>query len=207
MKSVDGNWGPRFHCHDTEQSRPYRLTQDMSTMKSKHASTGRARSHRRQPIVVAVALLASATLAGALALAATTATAAAIRNVSISGHLVVTSTPNANCNVESNAGHGTMTPFGAVTFTTCVNTDGTAAPCGFGSMYAHGTRTIDTDKGKLVLLESGVLCGGTSYTYGWGVEGSASTGEFHGAIGSGSDFVNPPKNTAAPKGTINLYSS
>ena len=163
-------------------------------------------------------LLAAIPLAG-IALAAIPAAAAAgphaagSQTVRISAKLTVTHTAPPVCTagvcIVRNKGKGTLTPYGAVTFTTVVTADTNQPPCGTGSQWVNRIiRTITTSKGKLVLHEAGLLCP-QSPTVGqvkavWAADGTDSTGLFAGVTGQGSDTAYPARNTAAPHGTLTL---
>jgi hypothetical protein len=165
------------------------------------------------------ALLAALPLAG-VALAAVPAAAAATgpqpagsRAVHISARLTVTHTAPPVCQagvcVVRNRGTGTLTPYGAVTFTTVITADTNQPPCGTGSQWVNRIiRTITTSQGKLVLHEAGLLCPqprlGAQVKAVWAADGTDSTGIFASARGQGSDTAYPQKNTAAPHGTLTL---
>jgi hypothetical protein len=163
------------------------------------------------------ALLAAIPLAG-LALAAIPAAAATApytggtQTVHISAKLTVTHTAPPVCTAGictvKNHGHGTLAPYGAVTFTTVITADTNQPPCGTGSQWVNRiVRTITTSKGKLVLHEAGLLCpeSGTAQVRAvWATDGADSTGLFAGATGQGSDTAYPAHNTAAPHGTLTL---
>jgi hypothetical protein len=166
------------------------------------------------------ALLAAIPLAG-LALAAIPGAAAAVpnaaasRTVHVSARLTVTHTAppvctNGVCLIDNN-GHGTLAPYGAVTFTTVITADTGQPPCGTGSQWVNRiVRTITTSKGTLVLHEAGLLCPqpglGLQVKAVWAADGADSTGVFAGATGQGSDTAYPTKDTAAPHGTLTLSS-
>jgi hypothetical protein len=166
------------------------------------------------------ALLAAIPLAG-LALAAIPAAAAtgphaaASQTVHISAKLTVTHTAPPVCTagvcVIHNHGTGTMTPYGAVTFTTIITADGNQPPCGATSQWVNRIiRSIATSKGKLVLHEAGLQCPqpgvGPQVKAVWAADGADSTGTFAGATGQGSDTAYPQQFTAAPHGTLTLSS-
>jgi hypothetical protein len=166
------------------------------------------------------ALLAAIPLAG-LALAAIPAAAAtgphaaASQTVHISAKLTVTHTAPPVCTagvcVIHNHGTGTLTPYGAVTFTTVITADGNQPPCGATSQWVNRIiRTITTSKGKLVLDEAGLQCPqpgvGPQVKAVWAADGADSTGLFAGATGHGSDTAYPQQFTAAPHGTLTLSS-
>ncbi len=164
-------------------------------------------------------LLAAVPLAG-LALAAIPGAAAAVpyiggsQTVHISAKLIVTHTAPPKCKagvcIVKNNGHGTLTPYGTVTFTTVITADTNQPPCGTGSQWVNRiVRTITTSKGKLVLHEAGLLCpeSGTAQVKAvWAADGTDSTGIFAGATGQGSDTAYPQKGTAAAHGTLTLAS-
>jgi hypothetical protein len=170
-----------------------------------------------KPFTSSRVLLAAIPLAG-LALAAVPAAAATgpytggSQTVHISAKLTVTHTAPPVCTagvcIVKNHGHGTLTPYGAVTFTTVITADTNQPPCGTGSQWVNRiVRTITTSKGKLVLHEAGLLCpvSGTAQVRAvWGADGTDSTGIFASASGQGSDTAYPQKNTAAPHGTLTL---
>jgi len=156
--------------------------------------------------------LVSAALAGTPAITAATAAPTKARTVYVSAHLTVVHSTTPACHgttcTWSNHGHGTMTPFGAVTFTTRITAEDTS-PCGPGSQWVQATRTIRTDKGDLVLHQAGLQCpqaGGPIVDMVWAADSTDSTGTFAGATGRGYDVANPIKNTAIPHGTITLAS-
>jgi hypothetical protein len=166
------------------------------------------------------ALLAAIPFAG-LALAAIPAAAAAgphataARTVQISAKLTVTHTAPPVCTagvcVIHNHGTGTLTPYGAVTFTTVITADGNQPPCGATSQWVNRIiRTITTSTGKLVLHEAGLQCPqpgvGPQVRAVWAADGADSTGTFAHATGQGSDTAYPAQNTAAPHGTLSLLS-
>jgi hypothetical protein len=162
------------------------------------------------------ALLATIPIVG-LALAAIPLAAAigaeTTQTVQISTKLTVTHTAPPVCTagvcVVNNNGIGTLSPYGAVTFTTVITADNNQPPCGTGSQWVNRIiRTITTSKGKLVLHEAGLLCPqpvlGPQVKAVWAADGASSTGVFAGATGQGSDTAYPQKNTAAPHGTLTL---
>jgi hypothetical protein len=157
-------------------------------------------------------LLAAIPLAG-IALAAGPAAAAGPHIVHVSAKLTVTYTAPPTCTagicVIHNHGTGTLTPYGAVTFTTVITADGNQPPCGATSQWVNRIiRTITTSKGTLVLHEAGLQCPlpgiGPQVKAVWAADGADSTGIFHGASGQGSDTAYPQKNTATPQGTLTL---
>jgi hypothetical protein len=158
-------------------------------------------------------LLAAIPLAGIALAAIPAAAATSTHTVQISAKLTVTHTAPPVCTagvcIVRNNGKGTLTPYGAVTFTTVVTADTNQPPCGVGSQWVNRIiRTITTSQGKLVLHEAGLLCPqpGTSPQVKavWAADGADSTGTFAGATGQGSDTAYPQKNTAAPHGTLTL---
>jgi len=158
------------------------------------------------PVGIALAACQSAAAAAGSNTAAST-------KVEISAKLTVLQTAPPVCTagvcVISNHGKGTLTPFGAVTFTTVVTADTNQPPCGPGSQWVNRIiRTITTSKGNLVLHEAGLLCPqpglGPQVKAVWAADGADSTGTFAGARGQGSDTAYPLKNTAAPHGTLTL---
>jgi hypothetical protein len=165
------------------------------------------------------ALLAAIPLAG-LAMAAIPAAAAtgphtASQTVHISAKLTVTHTAPPVCTagvcVIHNHGTGTLTPYGAVTFTTVITADGNQPPCGATSQWVNRIiRAITTSKGKLVLHEAGLQCPqpdvGPQVKAVWAADGADSTGLFASATGHGSDTAYPQQFTAAPHGTLTLSS-
>jgi hypothetical protein len=133
--------------------------------------------------------------------------------VPISAQLTVTHTAPPVCTngvcVIRNHGHGTLTPYGAVTFTTVITADGNQPPCGASSQWVNRIiRTITTSQGNLVLHEAGLQCpqpgAGPQVKAVWAADGTDSTGTFAGATGQGSDTAYPAHNTAAPHGTLTL---
>lgn len=156
--------------------------------------------------------LAGLALAGIPAAAAAGSHTARSRTVHISAKLTVTHTAPPACKagvcIVKNNGKGTMTPYGAVTFTTVITADTNQPPCGTGSQWVNRiVRTITTSRGKLVLHEAGLLCpeSGTAQVRAvWAADSADSTGLFAGATGQGSDTAYPAKNTAAPHGTLTL---
>jgi hypothetical protein len=168
--------------------------------------------HRSRTLLAAIPLVGIA-LAAIPAAAAAGPHATVSRTVHISAKLTVTHTAPPVCTngvcVIHNHGHGTLTPYGAVTFTTVITADGNQSPCGTGSQWVNRiVRTITTSKGKLVLNEAGLQCPQTSTSSQvravWSADGAASTGTFAGATGQGSDTAYPQKGTAAPHGTLTL---
>ena len=167
----------------------------------------------RSRILLAALPLAGLALAAIPAAAATSPHATTSRTVRISAKLTVTHTAPPVCTngvcLVRNHGHGTLTPYGAVTFTTVVTADTNQPPCGTGSQWVNRIiRTITTSQGTLVLHEAGLLCP-QSATVGqvkavWAADGADSTGIFAGVRGQGSDTAYPVKNTAAPHGTLTL---
>ena len=159
--------------------------------------------------LVAAILPAGIVLAACQAAAAT----ATSHTVQVSAKLTVSQTAPPVCNagvcVISNHGTGTLTPYGAVTFTTVVTADTNQPPCGAGSQWVNRIiRTITTSKGELVLHEAGLLCPqpnvGPQVKAVWAADGADSTGIFAGARGHGSDTAYPAQNTAGPQGTLTL---
>ena len=163
------------------------------------------------------ALLAAIPLAGpalaAIPAAAATGPHAASQTVHISAKLTVTHTAPPVCTagvcVIHNHGTGTLTPYGAVTFTTVITADGNQPPCGATSQWVNRIiRTITTSKGKLVLHEAGLQCPqpgvGPQVKAVWAADGADSTGLFASATGQGSDTAYPQQDTAAPHGTLTL---
>jgi hypothetical protein len=163
-------------------------------------------------ILMAAIPIAGIALAAIPAAAATGPHADASRTVHISAKLTVTHTAPAKCKagicIVSNHGHGTVTPYGSVTFTTVITADTNQPPCGTTSQWVNRiVRTITTSKGKLVLHEAGLLCprsGAAQVRAVWAADGADSTGIFAGAAGQGSDTAYPQKGTAAPDGTLTL---
>ena len=159
------------------------------------------------------ALVAAIPLVG-LALATIPAAAAPRPHaVHVSAKLTVTHTAQPVCKagvcIIRNHGTGTLTPYGAVTFTTVVTADGNRPPCGPSSQWVNRIiRTITTRKGKLVLHEAGLQCPqprvGPRVEAVWAVDGAHSTGIFAGAHGQGSDTAFPALGTAAPHGILTL---
>ena len=156
--------------------------------------------------------LVTAALAGTPAITAAIAAPTAARSVHVSAHLIVVHSTTPTCHhttcTWTNHGHGTMTPFGAVTFTTDITADDTS-PCGPNSQWVQATRTIHTDNGAVVLHQAGLQCpqpGGPIVDMVWALDSTDSTGRFAGATGRGYDTANPIKNTATPHGTITLAS-
>ena len=140
---------------------------------------------------------------------------AASHTVQISAKLTVTHTAPPACKagvcVIRNHGTGTLSPYGAVTFTTVITADGNRPPCGATSQWVNKiVRTITTHKGKLVLHEAGLQCPvhgiGPQVKAVWAADGAHSTGLFAGVSGQGSDTARPAQGTAAPHGTITLAS-
>ena len=167
----------------------------------------------RSRILLAAIPLAGIALAAAPAAAAAGPHAAAARAVPISAQLTVTHTAPPVCTngvcVIRNHGHGTLTPYGAVTFTTVITADGNQSPCGATSQWVNRIiRTITTSQGNLVLHEAGLQCpqpgAGPQVKAVWAADGTDSTGTFAGATGQGSDTAYPAHNTAAPHGTLTL---
>jgi hypothetical protein len=169
---------------------------------------------RHSRILLAAIPLAGLALTAIPAAAATGAQAAASQTVRISAKLTVTHTAPPVCTagvcIVKNNGHGTLTPYGKVTFTTVITADTNQPPCGTGSQWVNRiVRTLTTSKGSLVLHEAGLLCpvSGTAQVKAvWAADGTDSTGTFAGATGQGSDTAYPQKNTAAPHGTLTLNS-
>ena len=163
-------------------------------------------------VLLAVIPLAGLALAAIPAAAATAPHPAASQAVHISAKLTVTHTAPPVCTngvcIVNNHGRGTLTPYGAVTFTTVITADTNQPPCGTGSQWVNRIiRTITTSQGKLVLHEAGLLCpeSGTAQVRAiWAADGADSTGLFAGAAGQGSDTAYPAKDTAAPRGTLTL---
>ena len=164
--------------------------------------------------LTAGAAVAAAAIAAAGALAPLgRASATTSHTVRISAKLTVTHTAPPVCTngvcLVRNHGHGTLTPYGAVTFTTVVTADTNQPPCGTGSQWVNRIiRTITTSQGTLVLHEAGLLCP-QSATVGqvkavWAADGTDSTGTFAAVTGHGSDTAYPAQNTAAPHGTLTL---
>jgi len=140
---------------------------------------------------------------------------AAPHTVQIRAKLTVTHTAPPVCKagvcIIRNHGTGTLSPYGAVTFTTVITADGNRPPCGATSQWVNRiARTITTHKGKLVLHEAGLQCPlhgiGPQVKAVWATDGAHSTGLFAGASGRGSDTAYPAQGTAAPHGTITLAS-
>ena len=161
-------------------------------------------------------LLAAIPLAGfGLAAIPAAVGAAGLQTVHISAKLTVTHTAPPVCTngvcLVRNHGHGTLTPYGAVTFTTVVTADTNQPPCGATSQWVNRIiRTITTSTGKLVLHEAGLQCPqpgvGPQVRAVWAADGADSTGTFAHATGQGSDTAYPAQNTAAPHGTLSLLS-
>jgi len=89
-------------------------------------------------------------------------------------------------------GTGHLVGFGAATEITGLTRDRAVTPCGPGSDSEVYTRRIKTRVGVLALRVSGVRCRthtGWSITARYHIDGSASSGEFEGARGHGSDRV------------------
>lgn len=89
-------------------------------------------------------------------------------------------------------GTGHVVGFGAATEITGVTQDRGVTPCGPGSDSEVYTRRIETRDGVLALRASGVKCrmhAGLRITARYAIDGNASTGEFAGARGHGSDSV------------------
>ena len=167
----------------------------------------------RSRILLAALPLAGLALAAIPAAAATAPHATTSRTVRISAKLTVTHTAPPVCTngvcLVRNHGHGTLTPYGAVTFTTVVTADNNQPPCGPGSQWVNRIiRTITTSKGTLVLHEAGLQCPqpgtGPQVKAVWAADGTDSTGIFAAATGQGSDTASPAHNTAAPHGTLTL---
>ena len=170
-----------------------------------------------KPFRTSRALLAALPVAG-LALAAIPAAAAAgphtggSQTVHISANLTVTHTAPPVCTngvcIVKNHGHGTLAPYGKVTFTTVITADTNQPPCGTGSQWVNRIiRTLTTSHGNLVLHEAGLLCpvSGTAQVKAvWAADGTDSTGTFAAATGQGTDTAYPQKYTAAPHGTLTL---
>jgi hypothetical protein len=166
--------------------------------------------------LTAGAAVAAAAIAAAGALAPLgRASATTSHTVRISAKLTVTHTAPPVCTngvcIVSNHGKGTLAPYGAVTFTTVITADTNQPPCGTGSQWVNRiVRTINTNKGTLVLHEAGLLCPisgvGPRVEAVWAADGADSTGLFQGATGSGHDVAYPLQATAAPRGTITLTS-
>jgi hypothetical protein len=168
--------------------------------------------HRSRTLLAAIPLVGIA-MAAIPAAAAAGSHAAASRTVHISAQLTVTHTAMPVCTngvcVIHNHGHGTLTPYGAVTFTTVITADSNQPPCGATSQWVNRIiRTITTSQGKLVMHEAGLQCPqpgvGPQVKAVWAADGTDSTGTFAGATGQGSDTAYPAKNTAAPHGTLTL---
>lgn len=167
----------------------------------------------RSRALLAALPLAGIALAAVPAAAATGQQAAGSHTVHISAKLTVTHTAPPVCKagvcVVRNHGTGTLTPYGAVTFTTVVTADTRQPPCGTGSQWVNRIiRTITTSQGTLVLHEAGLLCpqprlGGQVKAV-WAADGTDSAGIFASARGQGSDTAYPQKNTATPHGTLTL---
>ena len=170
--------------------------------------------HHSRTLLAAIPL-AGLALAAIPAAAATAPHPAASHTVQISAKLTVTHTAPPVCTngvcIVHNHGHGTLSPYGAVTFTTVVTADTNQPPCGTGSQWVNRIiRTITTSQGRLVLHEAGLLCPQSS-TVGqvkavWAADGADSSDTFAGATGQGSDTAYPAQNTAAPHGTLTLSS-
>jgi|SRR5215472_911716 len=146
---------------------------------------------------------------------AATASQAAAHTLQISAKLTVTHTARPVCKagvcIIRNHGTGTLSPYGAVTFTTVITADGNQPPCGATSQWVNRiVRTITTHKGKLVLHEAGLQCPldgvGPRVKAVWAADGTHSTGLFAAASGHGSDTAYPAQGTAAPHGTITIAS-
>lgn len=168
--------------------------------------------HHPRALLAAIPLVGFA-LAATPAAAATGPHATGSHTVQISARLTVTHTAPPVCTagicIVRNHGTGTLSPYGAVTFTTVITADTTQPPCGTGSQWVNRIiRTITTTKGKLVLHEAGLLCSqpglGAQVKAVWAADGADSTSLFAGATGHGSDTAYPQKNTAAPQGTLTL---
>lgn len=168
--------------------------------------------HRSRAVLAAIPL-AGLALAAIPAAAAAGSHAAASHTVQISARLHVTHTSVPDCQGQIcfiyNNGNGTLTPYGAVTFTTAITADGNQPPCGATSQWVTRiTRTLTTSKGRLVLHEAGLQCPqpgtGSQVRLVWAADGADSTGIFAGATGQGSDTAYPQQDTAAPHGTLTL---
>jgi len=164
-------------------------------------------------LAAAIPLAGLALAAIPVAAAATAPHAVATRTVQISAKLIVTHTAPPVCTagvcIVRNHGKGTLSPYGAVTFTTVVTADTNQPPCGTGSQWVNRIiRTITTSQGKLVLHEAGLQCPqphvGPQVKAVWAADGADSTGTFAGATGQGTDTAYPAHNTAAPHGTLTL---
>ncbi len=104
-------------------------------------------------------------------------------------------------------GTGTMAGFGAVTEVAGVTQDRGVQPCGAGSDSEALTRRIVTSDGILALRELGIRCptaSGPVFTATYDVDGSASTGAFAGARGSGTDTVDITTHTVTLSGELKL---
>ena len=167
---------------------------------------------RHSRILLAAIPLAGLALAALPAAAATAPQPAAAQTVHISAKLTVTHTAPPVCTagvcIVKNNGHGTLTPYGKVTFTTVITADTNQPPCGTGSQWVNRIiRTLTTSQGNLVLHEAGLLCpvSGTAQVRAvWAADSTDSTGTFAGATGHGTDTAYPQKGTAAPHGTLTL---
>ena len=162
---------------------------------------------------IALAAAACGTAAAAAGPHTAASHTAASHTVQISAKLTVTYTAPQVCTngvcVIHNHGTGTLTPYGAVTFTTLVTADGNQPPCGATSQWVNRIiRTITTSRGTLVLHEAGLQCPqpgiGPQVKAVWAADGADSTGIFAGARGQGSDTAYPARETAAPQGTLTL---
>jgi hypothetical protein len=168
--------------------------------------------HISRPLLAAIPI-AGIALAAIPAAATTGPPAVGSRTVHISAKLTVTHTAPPVCQagvcVIRNHGHGTLAPYGAVTFTTVITADTNQPPCGTGSQWVNRiVRTITTSQGQLVLHEAGLLCPqpglGAQVRAVWAADSTDSTGTFAGASGQGSDTASPQEDTAAPHGTLTL---
>ena len=113
----------------------------------------------RSRALLAALPLAGIALAAVPAAAATGQQATGSHTVHVSAKLTVTHTAPPVCKagvcVVRNHGTGTLTPYGAVTFSTVVTADTRQPPCGTGSQWVNRIiRTITTSQGKLVLHEA-----------------------------------------------------
>jgi hypothetical protein len=168
--------------------------------------------HHSRALLAAIPLVGLA-LAAIPAAAATAPHPATSHTVQISAKLTVTHTAPPVCTngvcLVRNHGKGTLSPYGAVTFTTVITADTNEPPCGTGSQWVNRIiRTITTSQGTLVLHEAGLLCPQPG-TVGqvkavWAADGNDSTGTFAAVTGHGSDTAYPAQNTAAPHGTLTL---
>jgi hypothetical protein len=173
--------------------------------------------NRSRTLLAAIPLagiaLAAIPAAAATAPRAVASHAVASHTVQISAKLTVTHTAPPVCTngvcLVHNHGKGTMSPYGAVTFTTVITADTNQPPCGTGSQWVNRIiRTITTSQGNLVLHEAGLLCPLSSAVGQvkavWAADGTDSTGTFADVTGHGSDTAYPAQNTAAPHGTLTL---